>query len=273
MTVATTSICFSPSSEFLGMKLAKLRYLKTMSFRAGSSASRSVLPGGGFIPCLRRNKNSEAIQTIRERGFVEGNNHNNDQVQVQVLEQEAFIHDWFHDVESTLNQLSKWIVTTLFVAFILWRHDGEAIWFAGGSISNAMFSVSLKKILNQKRPSTLKSDPGMPSSHAQSISFTVLFVILSSFGCLGVNAYTITCSGMALGFGSYFSYLRVSQKLHTVKQVIVGAILGSILSISWYWLWNSFVLEAFRSSLWVRITIALLSTGICLNFLFHVIRQ
>ncbi|XP_052114787.1 lipid phosphate phosphatase epsilon 1, chloroplastic-like [Arachis duranensis] len=260
MTVATTSICFSPSSEFLGMKLAKLRYLKTMSFRAGSSASRSVLPGGGFIPCLRRNKNSEAIQTIRERGFVEGNNHNNDQVQVQVLEQEAFIHDWFHDVESTLNQLSKWIVTTLFVAFILWRHDGEAIWFAGGSISNAMFSVSLKKILNQKRPSTLKSDPGMPSSHAQSISFTVLFVILSN--CLWL--FCMLCKQ---------SYLRVSQKLHTVKQVIVGAILGSILSISWYWLWNSFVLEAFRSSLWVRITIALLSTGICLNFLFHVIRQ
>jgi membrane-associated phospholipid phosphatase len=75
---------------------------------------------------------------------------------------------------------SKWIVTVLFGVFIIWRHDAEALWFAGGSILNAMFSISLKHLLNQKRPSSLKSDPGMPSSHAQSIFFTVIFIILSS---------------------------------------------------------------------------------------------
>jgi len=71
-------------------------------------------------------------------------------------------------------------VTILFGVFIIWRHDAEALWFAAGSILNAMFSISLKHILHQKRPSTLKSDPGMPSSHAQSIFFTVIFIILSS---------------------------------------------------------------------------------------------
>lgn len=122
---------------------------------------------------------------------------------------------------------SKWIVTILFGVFIIWRHDAEALWFAAGSILNAMFSISLKQILNQKRPSTLKSDPGMPSSHAQSIFFTVIFIILSSnFSHLlfpfklsnhdlifcffddaaGVELLRInelTISGLALAFGSY----------------------------------------------------------------------
>jgi len=74
---------------------------------------------------------------------------------------------------------SKWIVAALFGCFILWRHDAEALWFTAGSILNALLSVLLKHILNQERPSTLKSDPGMPSSHAQSIFFAVFFVILS----------------------------------------------------------------------------------------------
>ncbi|XP_045829656.1 lipid phosphate phosphatase epsilon 1, chloroplastic-like [Trifolium pratense] len=168
---------------------------------------------------------------------------------------------------------SKWIVTVLFGVFIIWRHDAEALWFAGGSILNAMFSMSLKHILNQKRPSSLKSDPGMPSSHAQSIFFTVIFIILSSIKLLTINELTITSSSLALAFGSYFSYLRVSQKLHTVSQVIVGAVIGSICSILWYCLWNALMLDAFVSSLWVRIIVVLGSAGIWLCFLIHVICQ
>nr|XP_012573696.1 lipid phosphate phosphatase epsilon 2, chloroplastic isoform X3 [Cicer arietinum] len=168
---------------------------------------------------------------------------------------------------------SKWIVTALFGAFVIWRHDAEALWFAGGSVLNAMLSVLLKQILNQKRPSTLKSDPGMPSSHSQSIFFGVMFIILSSVESLSINAFTITSSCLALALGSYMSYLRVSQKLHTVSQVIVGAFVGSICSILWYWLWNGFMLNAFVSSLWVRIIVILGSAGICLGFLLYVIRH
>nr|XP_012573715.2 lipid phosphate phosphatase epsilon 1, chloroplastic-like isoform X2 [Cicer arietinum] len=132
-----------------------------------------------------------------------------------------------------INWLSKWIISVFFGVFIIWRNDGEALWFAAGSILNVVFSILLKQILNQKRPSTLKSDPGMPSSHAQSIFFTLMFIILSSVKLLRINELTITTSGLALAFGSYFSYLRVSQKLHTVSQVIVGAVIGSICSILW----------------------------------------
>ena len=75
---------------------------------------------------------------------------------------------------------SKWLVAVLFGTVILWRHDAEAMWAVMGSIVNSILSVILKRIFNQERPdSTLRSDPGMPSSHGQSIFFTVVLSILS----------------------------------------------------------------------------------------------
>lgn len=63
---------------------------------------------------------------------------------------------------------------------ILWRHDAEAMWAAMGSVANTILSGALKKILNQERPvPSLRSEPGMPSSHAQSIFYIVLFTIWS----------------------------------------------------------------------------------------------
>lgn len=75
---------------------------------------------------------------------------------------------------------SKWLVAALFAAIILLRHDAEALWTAMGSVINAILSIVLKRILNQERPiATLRPDPGMPSSHAQSIFFIVIFAALS----------------------------------------------------------------------------------------------
>ncbi|CAJ2635623.1 unnamed protein product [Trifolium pratense] len=269
----TSTLCYNPSNKSFSTNHAKQRYMKNTSFVPLFSASRSF--NGRFVPIKLwvASAMDELIRThYKDRKSDE---------HVKVLEQEAFVDKssgfqpkfLFQEVESTLNHLSKWIVTVLFGVFIIWRHDAEALWFAGGSILNAMFSMSLKHILNQKRPSSLKSDPGMPSSHAQSIFFTVIFIILSSIKLLTINELTITSSSLALAFGSYFSYLRVTQKLHTVSQVIVGAVIGSICSILWYCLWNNLMLDAFVSSLWVRIIVVLGSAGIWLCFLIHVICQ
>ncbi|RHN42074.1 putative phosphatidate phosphatase [Medicago truncatula] len=268
---AISTFCYNPSNKYLGTNLLQQRYMKNTSCIHRLSSSRSFTCR--FIPFKLWVANSMD-------GFIRTpyRDEKSDK-HVKVLKQEAFVDRssefpakfLFQEVESTLNQLSKWIVTILFGVFIIWRHDAEALWFAAGSILNAMFSISLKQILNQKRPSTLKSDPGMPSSHAQSIFFTVIFIILSSVELLRINELTI--SGLALAFGSYLSYLRVSQKLHTVSQVVVGAVIGSICSILWYWLWNAFMLDACVSSPWVRIIVVLGTAGIWLSFFLHVIRQ
>lgn len=76
---------------------------------------------------------------------------------------------------------SKWFIAAAFGAIIIWRHDGEAVWAVMGSVMNAILCVILKRTLNQERPNaTLRSDPGMPSSHAQSITYTTMFIVLSS---------------------------------------------------------------------------------------------
>ncbi|XP_027347956.1 lipid phosphate phosphatase epsilon 1, chloroplastic [Abrus precatorius] len=207
---------------------------------------------------------------IRTYDFRDGNCDEH----VGVLEQQPFIDgsSKFRSKLSTLNRLSKWIVSALFGVLIFWRHDAEALWFAAGSMLNGMLSISLKIILNKKRPSSnLKSDPGMPSSHAQSIFFIAMFIILSSVEWLGINEISISSGGLVLAFGSYITYLRVSQKLHTVSQVVVGAFMGSICSFLWYWIWNAFMQHAFVSSLWVRIIVILGSARICVGFLSNVI--
>ncbi|KAJ6420129.1 hypothetical protein OIU84_030109 [Salix udensis] len=107
-------------------------------------------------------------------------------------------------LEATLNRLSKWLVAVLFGTVILWRHDAEAMWAVMGSIVNSILSVILKRIFNQERPdSTSRSDPGMPSSHGQSIFFTMVFAILSVVEWLGANEFALILSAFILVFGTY----------------------------------------------------------------------
>ncbi|KAG6666628.1 hypothetical protein CIPAW_01G045100 [Carya illinoinensis] len=181
-----------------------------------------------------------------------------------------FLREFMADgLEATLNRMSKWLVAALFGGIILWRHDSEVLWASMGSLLNCILSIVLKWILNQERPvSTLRSDPGMPSSHAQFIFFTVMFTNLSIMEWLGTNIFTVTISGLALAFGSYLSWLRVSQRFHTVSQVVVGAALGSIFCILWSWSWNAYVLKVFISILWVRIVVVLGAAGFAWIFLY-----
>lgn len=88
---------------------------------------------------------------------------------------------------------------------------------------------------------------------------------------LGINELTIALSVLTLAFGAYLSWLRVSQQLHTISQVAVGGVLGSIFSILWFWLWNAIVLKAFISYLWVQIIVVLGAIGSCVGFLIYII--
>ncbi|KAK8674077.1 hypothetical protein V6N13_112375 [Hibiscus sabdariffa] len=196
-------------------------------------------------------------------------------IQVLEVEQESFIDGSIRvqSFEANLNRLSKWLVTVLFGGVILWRYDAKALWMAMGSIVNALLSVGLKRVLNQERPvAGLKSDPGMPSSHAQSIFYNVVFTIASILEWLGVNELSVSISILALALGSYFSWLRVSQKLHTINQILVGAVVGSVFSVMWYMSWDAVVFEAFNSSLVARVVVLVASAGLGLGFLLYVIQ-
>ncbi|TYH37875.1 hypothetical protein ES332_D12G071500v1 [Gossypium tomentosum] len=292
---SSSSILPFPSSSSSGLVLPKnMSPISTLShplvFKFNLNSSPKLLKSFDpeFFLHLRTRKTSslggiltdktgvrDSSRTMIKTSVLKESRGRDDGIQALEQEVEGFIDGSMRvqGFESTLNRLSKWLVSALFGGVILWRHDAEALWMAMGSIVNAVLSVGLKRLLNQERPvAGLKSDPGMPSSHAQSIFFTVVFAIASLLEWLGNNALSVGISVLALAFGSYLSWLRVSQKLHTMNQILVGAVVGSIFSVLWYLSWDAVVLEAFSSSLWVRVIVLLACAGFGLGFLTYVIQ-
>jgi hypothetical protein len=91
----------------------------------------------------------------------------------------------------------------------------------------------LKRLVNQSRPlpeldatTTFKirpSDGGMPSSHAMSLGFLGTFTGLSlPWTRLPIAAFSF----MSLTY-------RVQAKLHTVEQILVGGLIGSLNGAVW----------------------------------------
>ncbi|CAN7094603.1 unnamed protein product [Brassica rapa subsp. narinosa] len=143
-------------------------------------------------------------------------------------------------------------------------------------------SVFLKRLLNQARPATTsRTDPGMPSSHAQSMSFISVFAVLQIGQCyycavmewLGTNEVSLFLSMLILALGSYFVSirLRVSQKLHTSNQVVVGGLMGSVFCIFRYKTWNLLLLEAYESSLLLQLYVFLVASAYTLAFAAYVV--
>ncbi|KAI7746301.1 hypothetical protein M8C21_014844 [Ambrosia artemisiifolia] len=183
---------------------------------------------------------------------------------VSALEQESLIEDGG----------SKWIVAAIFGGLLLLRHDGLAFWAAIGSVLNMMLSVTLKKTLKQERPdSRLSSGHGMPSSHAQAIFYTVVFVIISVIQWQGFSGATAILGLFVVATGSYFAWLRVLERYHTTLQVVVGAFVGSGFAVLLFWAWEAIVHKAYDSSLLVRILITVGAAGFSLGFISHVIRH
>ncbi|KAD3640746.1 hypothetical protein E3N88_29969 [Mikania micrantha] len=98
--------------------------------------------------------------------------------------------------------LSKWVVAVAFGGFIILRHDDLASWAATGCISNFILSIALKRILKQDRPvSEVSSGPGMPSSHAQTLFFTLVFVIMSVIKSMEMNGVMMIIGILLVALG------------------------------------------------------------------------
>jgi len=142
-----------------------------------------------------------------------------------------------------------------------------------GSVLAAFNCRLLKKVLNEKRPGgAIKVDPGMPSSHAQSLAFLAVsaalgiyeggshvaagetWKMLASFVpplLGGVGAAIRDTSSVSLPpllailvvtFAIFLTWLRVKLGYHTTPQVVVGFGLGSSSALAWRYLGRTFVL-------------------------------
>ncbi|CAN6233797.1 unnamed protein product [Urochloa humidicola] len=180
-------------------------------------------------------------------------------------------------LEAALNSASKWLVAGSYVFAVVWKHDVEIMWVMLGASANYLLSLILKKMLNHERPAPdLRSDPGMPSSHAQSICYAATLLVLSLYYCLGTNYLTMIVGPATLSMASYlvrimscrlnfsmswqFVWLNIPSKL---PHVVAGAGVGSAFAALWFLLWRSLVQETLASSLANQIVVVFGSTTSC----------
>lgn len=138
----------------------------------------------------------------------------------------------YHAVGRSAREVTAGAVAVVLVAK---RDSMTCLWVVGG-ILNAISSKLLKRLFDQARPAGARSsDPGMPSSHAQSLFFLSTFV-----GCWTYSSWTaapLTVRALtAMALWSYAwnaSAWRVEAGYHTTEQVLVGGFLG--LTFAWNW--------------------------------------
>lgn len=137
----------------------------------------------------------------------------------------------FRAVFNAIGSTTSIVVSGTFFGVLAYQRDDLMVSFFIGSISNAIMGKVLKNFFNQERPQDLDtanlvvkpSDGGMPSSHAMSLGFIGTFTGLT---LPWTQVPIILYSAISLAY-------RVTTKLHTWQQIVVGFALGSTDGAIW----------------------------------------
>ena len=146
----------------------------------------------------------------------------------------------FRSILLLLNACTSKAVTMTTFCTLLLLSTPYAYLFGFGSIINMFIGKVAKKVLNISRPTKTLSTPGMPSSHATSLSYfaTGLSWILRSSSSSTSIFNTFNIYLLILLLWSYvflICYVRVSiTNVHTVRQILAGLLLGTSFSTLWY---------------------------------------
>jgi len=147
-----------------------------------------------------------------------------------------------------LNESTKFVVSATAMLFLLFHPTVETCWCLLGSIVNSVNGKLLKRMLNHSRPDGAKKvDPGMPSSHATSLSYLSWYAALAfafepnAFG-LTTNVTRALAAGL-VSLGTFLAYLRVKLGFHTWPQVLVGYGLGSSTALVWILFGKRFLIQ------------------------------
>jgi dolichyldiphosphatase len=103
-------------------------------------------------------------------------------------------------------------------------------------VGAAFATKLLKRALNAARPPTArKADPGMPSSHAQSLFYLGTYVAIRVVQGAGGGSSTVrVAAAVALtAAAAALTALRVRLGYHTLPQVVAGAALGGVNAAAW----------------------------------------
>eukprot|EP00898_Chlorokybus_atmophyticus_P004910 jgi/Chlat1/541/Chrsp103S01121 len=147
-----------------------------------------------------------------------------------------------------INESTKWTVSLAAFGYLCYcRFSPAACWCLVGSVANAFASKVLKALINQSRPpNARKADPGMPSSHAQSLFYFGSYISLAALSRFR-TPQAVSTSVAAMAMSTFMTWLRVELGYHTFDQVAAGAFFGSLAAFALYSLGHSFALPAIAS--------------------------
>eukprot|EP00933_Yihiella_yeosuensis_P010627 TRINITY_DN11734_c0_g1_i1.p1 TRINITY_DN11734_c0_g1~~TRINITY_DN11734_c0_g1_i1.p1 ORF type:complete len:188 (+),score=19.87 TRINITY_DN11734_c0_g1_i1:112-675(+) len=166
-----------------------------------------------------------------------------------------------------VNKSTKWVVSSAVFGVLFWKRDPTSCWCVLGSIAAAFNCKLLKLIISQARPDgARKVDPGMPSSHAQSLGFLSTYAALEL--CSSGASINIIAATATVGAGGFLSWLRVALGFHTTAQVLVGHMLGACTAAGWKWLYGSLLLPALSDDSSGRVKMCLHTATGAAMFLF-----
>ncbi|KXZ45760.1 hypothetical protein GPECTOR_51g746 [Gonium pectorale] len=150
-----------------------------------------------------------------------------------------------HECNGRPPSQTKWAVSAAVFVVLVVRRDAAVAWCVLGSIIASFLNKALKYVINEQRPANArKDDPGMPSSHANSLAFLGAYTALA----LGEGSAPLSAAGMGaagiLLLSLFLTWLRVRLGYHTVPQVLVGYALGAATAVAWHQLGSRHWLQA-----------------------------
>ena len=154
-----------------------------------------------------------------------------------------------------INNSTKWLVSAIVAITLLVRRDIDCAWCVLGAIAAAAVCRALKHSINESRPKAArKVDPGMPSSHANSLAYLAAYVALASAAAPGPppgaptpDAERVILTVLVPLLAAFLAWLRVALGFHTAAQVAVGGLVGSATAAAWSALGSVVVLPLLRA--------------------------
>lgn len=145
------------------------------------------------------------------------------------------------DLANFIGLSAKVLVSTTAMLLVLISDSWVPLLYIFGGVVNAILSKVIKKILKQPRPAeSKKGGYGMPSSHAQALFYFATVVSLLLQRDALATKWQVICS--CIGSAAMYLYAviasrwRVVTKLHSKTQTYVGAFLGTLVAIFFYYL-------------------------------------
>jgi dolichyldiphosphatase len=132
-------------------------------------------------------------------------------------------------------------------ATLIWStREVEIFLMFAGQMACEALNFALKRILKEERPKQMHGKGyGMPSSHAQFVSFfslsLTLFLLFRHMPKKSTASHTplslvarVGLSGLALVCAGLVAWSRIYLNYHTQKQVLVGTLAGAVSAVGWF---------------------------------------